>query len=260
MGIVNKQQIDDGDSPKYDDNWPSGPPSTKSGVLFTKEDVERLVEMPIIDFSLYVTAFSYNPIIEGADTLERLEFLGDSVLGFLIAKYLYDNFPGVNEGILTRIRVRFVSGKFLSKLARDIGLSRFIIMNQKGLYRCWHNNASVIEDAFEALIGALYLDLGINAAKEFFMSVLSKHANLRDLLTDGNHKDRLTKHCRRLELAKPIYKTAFERNGFNSLFVVDVTVDGRKMSEGTGTTRKDAEQAAARSALLHMGIPDEFIQ
>ena len=77
------------DEPKYDDNWPEGPPSTKSGVMFTSEHIAHLVGMPVVDFGLYVTAFSYNPILEGGETFERLEFLGDSVLGFLIAKYLH---------------------------------------------------------------------------------------------------------------------------------------------------------------------------
>jgi ribonuclease-3 len=249
-----------GDSPKFDDNWPEGGPSTKSGILFSKEDIERLVGMPVIDFSLYVTAFSVNPIIEGAESLERLEFLGDSVLGFLIARYLYDNFPGVNEGILTRIRVRFVSGKFLSKLAGNIGLGNFVIMSQKGLYRGWNNNPKVLEDSFESLIGAIYLDLGLNAAKYFFMNVLGKHANLRELLVDGNHKDRLSKYARLMELAKPSYETIFERGGMNSFFQVSVSTDGRKLAEGTGTTRKDAEQEAARLALLNFGVGDEYIQ
>ena len=246
-------------TPKFDDNWVEGPPSTKSGSIFTKEDIEQLIGMPVIDFSLYITAFSCNPIIEGADSLERLEFLGDSVLGFLIAKYLYDAFPGKNEGILTRIRVKFVSGKFLSKLAYKIGLYNFIIMSQKGLYRGWHTNQKSLEDAFEALIGAIYIDLGINAARQFFMSTLTKHANIHELLIDMNHKDRLAKHCRRFELGKPQFTSQFERGGTNSLFIVDVCVDGRKLAEGSGTTRKDAEQDACRSALLNMGIGDEYI-
>ncbi|AGE56289.1 RNase III [Paramecium bursaria Chlorella virus NE-JV-1] len=249
----------DDHEPKFDDNWVEGPPSTKSGFIFTKSDIEFLIGMPVIDFSLYVTAFSCNPIVEGADSWERLEFLGDSVLGFLIAKYLFDAFPGKNEGILTRIRVKFVSGKFLSKLAHNIGLHNFIIMSQKGLYRGWHTNPKSLEDAFEALIGAIYLDLGINAARQFFMSILTKHASMHDLLIDGNHKDRLAKHCRRLDLEKPCFTSQFERGGTNSLFIVDVFVGDTRMADGSGTTRKDAEQEACKNALLRMGIGDEYI-
>jgi len=246
-------------TPKFDDNWPEGSPGTKSGRLFTKEDIEQLIGMPVINFDLYIIAFSYNPIEEDGESLERLEFLGDSVLGFLIAKYLYDTFPDKNEGVLTRIRVKFVSGKFLSKLSAEMELHNYVIMSQKGLYRGWHTNPKILEDVFEALIGAIYLDLGINAARQFFMGALMKHVNLHELLVDSNHKDRLAKHCRRLEIGKPEFVTHFERGGTNSLFVVGVTVDGRTLAEGSGTTRKDAEQEACCNALFSMGIGMEFI-
>lgn len=244
---------------KFDDNWPVGPPSTKCGILFSKNDIEKLIGMPVINFQLYVTAFSYNPIQENGETFERLEFLGDSVLGFLIAKYLYDVFPGKDEGILTRIRVKFVSGKFLGDLAFKVGLHNYIIMSQKGLYRGWHMNQKTLEDAFEALIGAIYLDMGINAARQFFMNVLSKYANIRDLLIDGNHKDRLTKHAKLLGLDKPTFVSVFERGGTNSMFIVEVHIGNMKYSQGSGSTRKDAEQEAARITLISMGIGDEYI-
>ncbi|AGE57525.1 RNase III [Acanthocystis turfacea Chlorella virus NTS-1] len=247
-------------TPKFDDNWPAGGPNTKRGTMFTKGEIESLIGMPVCDFNLYVTAFSYNPLEENGETFERLEFLGDSVLGFLIARYLYDVFPGKNEGVLTRLRVKFVSGKLLSKLAHQLGLHEFIIMSQKGLYRCWHTNPKTLEDAFEALIGAIYLDLGINAARQFLMSVLTKHVNIYELMIDANHKDRLAKHCRTLNLAKPTFVTTFERGGTNSMFVVEARIDNVSHGEGTGTTRKDAEQAAARTALLRLGIGDEYIQ
>lgn len=246
-------------TPKFDDNWIEGPPSTKCGTPFTSNDIEKLIGMPISEFKYYKTAFSYNPIEEDGESLERLEFLGDSVLGFLIAKYLYDVFPGKNEGILTRIRVKFVSGKFLSKLAYNIGLHNFIIMSQKGLYRGWHTNPKTLEDAFEALIGAIYLDLGINAARQFFMSVLAKHADINELLIDANHKDRLAKHCRNFGMDKPVFVSTFERGGTNSLFVVEARIDGVKFGEGSGSTRKDAEQEAARNALLRLGVGEEYI-
>jgi ribonuclease III len=245
---------------KFDDNFPTGPPSTKSGILFNKNDIEKLVGMPIIDFSYYLTAFSYNALEEGGPTYERMEFVGDSVLGFIIAKYLYDNFPEKDEGVLTRLRVKFVSGKFLSGIAFDLGLHNYIIMNQKGLYRGWHTNPSILEDVFEALIGAIYLDLGINAARHFFMTALDKHTNIHDLLIDTNYKYRLTKHLRQMQLPKPVFVTTFERGGANSLFVVDVMVGEQKASTGTGKSRKDAEQNGSKLALEFLGVPEEYIQ
>jgi len=236
-----------------------GPPSTQSGIMFTKEDIEKLIDMPVVNFSYYFTAFSYNSIEEGGTTYETMEFVGDSVLGFIIAKYLYDTFPGKGEGVLTRLRTKLVSGKFLSKLAIDLGLHEFIIMNQKGLHRGWNKNPRIVEDVLEALIGAIYLDLGIPAARHFFMSALQKHANMHDIMTDTNYKDRLLKYARTVDLGKPEFVTTFERGGGSPSFVVDVLLNGRKVSEGTGRSRKDAEQNGSKIALRNFGIHDEYI-
>ncbi|AGE54324.1 RNase III [Paramecium bursaria Chlorella virus NY2B] len=245
--------------PNTDDNFPEGPPSTKSGVMFTKNDIEYLIGMPIIDFEYYKTAFSYNAIVEGESTYERMEFVGDSVLGFIIARYLYDNFPGKDEGFLSRLRTKFVSGKFLSSIALRMGLHNFVIMHQKGLYRGWNTNPRILEDVFEALMGAIYFDLGINAAKQFFMSTLVKYADIHNLMIDTNYKDRLLKHTRKIELQRPEFVSVFEKGGANPSFVVDVVINGQKISTGTGKSRKDAEQNASKLALYSMGIGEEFI-
>jgi ribonuclease-3 len=237
----------------------SGPPSTKSGIMFTKGDIEKLTGLPVVNFSYYLTAFSYNAIQEGGSTYETLEFVGDSVLGFIIAKYLYDTFPGKDEGVLTRLRTKLVSGKFLSRLAIDLGLQDFIIMNQKGLYKGWNKNPRIVEDVLEALVGAIYLDLGIPAARQFFMTALQKHSNVHDIMTDTNYKDRLLKYAKSVELGKPEFITTYERGGGSPSFVVDVNLNGRKVSEGTGRSRKDAEQNGSRIALMNFGLKEEYI-
>lgn len=236
-----------------------GPPSTKSGIMFTKEDIEKLTGLPVVNFSYYFTAFSYNSIEEGGATYETMEFVGDSVLGFIIAKYLYDTFPGKSEGVLTRLRTKLVGGKFLSKLALDLGLHDFIIMNQKGLYKGWNKNPRIVEDVLEALVGAIYLDLGIPAARQFFMTALNKHANMHDIMTDTNYKDRLLKYARSVDLGKPEFVTTYERGGGSPSFVVDVNLNGRKVAEGTGRSRKDAEQNGSRTALHNFGVKEEYI-
>jgi ribonuclease-3 len=237
----------------------TGPASTKSGVLFTQQDIENLIGFPIIDFSYYFTAFSYNSISDTGKTYETLEFVGDSVLGFIIARYLYDTFPGKDEGVLTRLRTKLVGGKFLSKLSLDLGLHNFIIMNQKGLHKGWHMNPRIVEDVLEALIGAIYLDLGIPAARQFFMTALQKHANMHDILTDTNYKDRLLKFSRSVDMGKPEFITTFERGGASPSFIVDVMLNGKKVAEGTGRSRKDAEQYGSRLALQNFGVREEYI-
>lgn len=241
-----------------DDFFP-GPASTKSGVLFTQRDIENLIGFPIIDFSYYITAFSYNALEEGGKTYETLEFVGDSVLGFIIARYLYDTFPGKDEGVLTRLRTKLVGGKFLSKLSLDLGLQNYIIMNQKGLHKGWYTNPRIAEDVLEALIGAIYLDLGIPAARQFFMSLLQKYGNMHDILTDRNYKDRLRNYSRLICMGTPEFVTTFERGGTLPSFIVDVLLSGKKVSEGVGKTKKDAEQDGSRKALYNFGIGDEYI-
>jgi len=236
-----------------------GPPSTPSGRLFSQSDVEKLIGFPIINFDYYFTAFSYNSIEENGKTYETLEFVGDSVLGFIVAKYLYDNFPGEGEGVLTRLRTKLVGGKFLSKLAIDLGLHNFIIMNQKGLHRGWYKNPRIVEDVLEALIGAIYLDLGIPAARQFFMSALQKHGNMHDIMTDTNYKDRLLKYSRSIDLGRPEFVTTYEKGGADPHFIVDVLLNNKKVGEGTGRSRKDAEQCASRMALKNFGVKEEYI-
>lgn len=241
-----------------DDCFP-GPASTKSGVLFTQHDIENLIGFPIIDFSYYITAFSYNSVEEGGKTYETLEFVGDSVLGFIVARYLYDTFPGKDEGVLTRLRTKLVGGKFLSKLSLDLGLHNYIIMNQKGLYKGWYMNPRIVEDVLEALIGAIYLDLGIPAARQFFMSLLQKYGNMHDILTDRNYKDRLRDYSHSIGMGAPEFVTTFARGGTSPSFIVDVLLSNKKVSEGVGQTKKDAEQDGSRKALNSFGIGDEYI-
>lgn len=231
------------------------PPSTSSGVMFTKDDIERLVGMEIIDMSYYITAFTYNTV-----TYERMEFIGDSVLGFVITRFLYESFPDKDEGFLTRLRTKFVSGKFLASIAQKVGLQNFVIMHQKGLMKGWNSNPRILEDVFEALIGAIYLDLGINAAKQFFMGVLERHANLAEIMVDSNYKDRLLKHARKVKLDRPQFVTVFQRGGVNSHFIVDIMVGDHKVATGVGKTLKEAEQCGSRIALYNFGEPEQFIQ
>ena len=230
------------------------PPSTSSGGIFTKEDVENLIGMQIIDMKYYMTAFTYNTV-----TYERMEFIGDSVLGFVITRFLYESFPDKDEGFLTRLRTKFVSGKFLASIALKVGLQNFVIMHQKGLSKGWNSNPRILEDVFEALMGAIYLDLGVNAAKQFYMGVLAQHANMSEVMVDSNYKDRLLKHARKEEMERPEFVTIFEKGGANPHFIVDIVIAGNKISTGVGKTRKEAEQCGSRLALQAFGVPERFI-
>lgn len=237
------------------------PPSNASGVPLSKETIERIVGFPILTFDLYKTAFTQKSAVgpNHPESYERLEFVGDSVLNFIIAKFLYDSFPDKDEGFLTKLRTKLVSGKFLSTVAWRLQLHEYVIMNQKGLYRGWNANHSILEDVFEALIGALYLDLGIAVTRDFIMMVLRTYADMEDILLDTNYKDRLSKHLKKLNMDPAVFETVFETGGANASFVVNVLSGTQLLASGNGKTKKDAEQAASKEALVKLGIPDEMI-
>jgi ribonuclease-3 len=237
------------------------PPSTASGVPLDRHMIERMLGFPIVTFELYETAFTQKSAVgpNRPQSYERLEFVGDSVLNFVIAKFLYDSFPDKDEGFLTKLRTKLVSGKFLSMVAWRLGLHEFVIMNQKGLSRGWNANLSILEDVFEALIGALYLDLGIAVARDFIMAIVGTYADLNDILLDTNHKDRLVKHLNKMEMDPIAFETLHETGGANAAFLVSVSSGTRVLATGEGKTKKDAEQAASKNALTILGVPDELI-
>ncbi len=237
------------------------PPSTASGMPLTRETIERIVGSPVLSFELYETAFTQKSAVgpDRPQSYERLEFVGDSVLNFVIAKFLYDSFPDKDEGFLTKLRTKLVSGKFLSTVSWRLGLHEYVVMNQKGLYRGWNANHSILEDVFEALIGAIYLDLGIATARDFIMMILRTQADLNDILVDTNHKDRLSKHLKKLNMDSMVFETLHETGGANASFVVSVSSGGKLLATGDGKTKKDAEQAASKKALVLLGVPDELI-
>ena len=145
------------------------PPTTCNGLSVTREDIEAVLGMRVMSFELYETACTHKTAATAMSvpSYERLEFIGDSVLNFVVAKYLFDTYPTKDEGFLTRVRTKLVSGKFLSVVAWRMGMHRVVVMDQKGLMRGWNASAGVLEDVFEALVGAMYLDLGLVEAREF---------------------------------------------------------------------------------------------
>ena len=224
------------------------------GREITKDDIEQLVGISIVDIRYYVEAFAYN-----SPSSQRLEFLGDSILNLVITRFLFETFRDKNEGFLTKLRIKFVSGDFLSQIARKVGIQRYVLMTEASIEKNRNSNKRILEDTFEALIGAIYIDLGLNAAKYFILNTLQRSVNVSEMIIDTNYKDRLIKFAHSENMPRPDFCTTFERGGCNSHFIVNILMDGRKVSDGIGTTRKDAEQDASKKALLLFGISNEVI-
>ncbi len=178
---------------------------------------------------------------------ERLEYLGDSVLGMIVAEYLFKKYPFKDEGFLTEIRSRIVNRESLNILARKIGLERLIEFDGQ---RVAHNRTSMYGDAMEALIGAIYLDKGFRFTKKFILKKLI--ANYFDLdtviQTNTNYKSILLSWSQ--QEGKKVTFDIIQENGkhHHKEFVAQVSVDGEAVSKGGGWNKKKAEQEAARRA------------
>lgn len=218
--------------------------------------VKRLVGFKPKNIELYKNAFVHKSIAKELETnsYERLEFVGDSVIGLIVASYLYEKYPNENEGYLTRVRTKIVSSKGLSKFSSLIGLDQYVKMNEKAMNQEWNKNPRILEDIFEALIGAFFIDKGLESCRKFLIRLIEKHLSDSELETDTNYKDILMKFVQSKQLKNPEY-TITHTNGPDHAkkYTVQVNINNRKISEGTDKSKKQAEQNAAFLALKCMG-------
>lgn len=183
---------------------------------------------------------------------ERLEFLGDAVLGTAVAHYLFRKFPFKDEGFLTKIRSRIVSRNNLNSLSRKLGLFEMIEVNR--------DHAQVYKsaggDALEAFIGAIYLDKGYHEARKFVIQkLINLHLDLDEILiTDNDFKSKLVEWSQR-EKRTIRYEVAEEKgNGLNRYYIIDLFVDDVKQTRGIGNAKKIAEQQAAEKFITEKEI------
>lgn len=181
---------------------------------------------------------------------ERLEYLGDSVLGFIVAEFLFKKFPFKEEGFLTEIRSRIVNGEHLAQLSKKIGLSALIDHDkrQKGgqLQR-----SSMHGDALEALVAAVYLDHGFNACRSFVLQkLLFPHVDLAAIVEqNANFKSQIIEWAQKAN-RKIVFDIVAEKgSSHNREFVAEIRLDGEVWGVGKGLSKKKAEQAAAEQAL-----------
>lgn len=212
--------------------------------------VENLVGTKIANITLYQKAFTHKSALKEDEKLsgsfETLEFIGDSVLGFVITKFLYDKFEERQEGFLTKARTKLVRGETLARIASKLELHRWIQMDEKGMRNEWNHNPKILEDAFEALVGAIYMDMGLLHAKAFILRIYNDptFVDLDSIMIDDNFKDHLMRYCQSNSLNLPVYTTVRQDNG---IFYMAVYVDNVCVGQGFAKNKKQAEQNAAKS-------------
>lgn len=230
----------------------------------SRDTVERLVDQPIRSLPLYERALTHRSRFRGeADrhlaTNERLEFLGDALLGFVVAETLFQRFPEQNEGYLTRLRAKLVSGTALAHYARRIDLGPHILMSDNAERSEGRDNPSILADAYEALIGAVYLDRGLEAARRFIRVSALAAVDLAQLAAQNeNYKSLLLEYVQARGRSQPTYRVVREEGpSHDKTFTVEALLEGAPYGQGTAGSKKEAEQLAAREALERLRAEEE---
>lgn len=190
---------------------------------------------------------------------ERLEFLGDSVLGFVMTDHIYRRFPDFDEGGMAKLRAALVSGRTLAGLARELGLGEALLVGHGAEAGGARKLTSVLADAFEATLGALYLDAGLDAAHAYVMRVFADRLAPEALATAVlDPKSELQERTMADAGLTPVYRIVAEAGPpHERIFTAEVLVGDRLLGQGAGATKKDAEKAAATQALRALAEADE---
>lgn len=186
---------------------------------------------------------------------ERLEFLGDSIIGQIVSEYLFHHFPQDEEGELSTMKSVVVSAKTLADLAADLEIDQIIILG-RGLTEKRSLPRSILCNAFEALVAALYLDAGIDLVQKFVLDRI--RPKIDEILKDEhekNYKSLLQNYAQRNLSAIPTYRVMKESGpDHKKMFQVVVTLDSKTYGPAWGSNKKDAEQLAAKQALEALGV------
>jgi ribonuclease-3 len=226
----------------------------------TREQIKKMIGMKIKNVSYYQRALVHKSIYKAVKRYqgtniqeyllqhnERLEFLGDSVLSLIVANFLFHKYPDRDEGFLTRIKTKLVNGTQLAKLAKTINLGNYILMSNHVQNIKGRDSQKILEDAFEALLAAIFNDLGFDAVNSFILNIIDT-LDFDEILVEDNYKDLLLKHAQhdKIKPTTPEY-TLISADGppHNRIFTVAVVINGIQYCQGTGKSKKQAEQIAA---------------
>jgi len=187
---------------------------------------------------------------------ERLEFLGDTVLGFIIGELIYRSFPNLQEGALSKIKAHLVSAATLASKGRALGIGRYLRMGAGEARSGGAEKLSLLADGFEAVIAAIYLDGGLSAAEAFLRRVFGPDVTGIDIgdLSFQDYKTALQETAQALGLPLPEYRIVDEYGpDHEKIFVIQVFWDGEAFAYGRGSSKREAQRKAAKEALKRLG-------
>lgn len=218
---------------------------------------EKICGHVFTDKSLLRSAITHPSAVEGepvSASYERLEFLGDSILGSVVALTLFRTYGDLDEGKLTRLKVSLVSGATLSEVGMELGIDRVIILGASEQGTGARGMHSALENVYESLVGAMYLDGGWETAEAFILRTLKPHLAADRAEHPSNPKSFLQECVQSDRMDPPSYKVVGEDGPAHlPTFTAVAIVDGVRKGRGTGSSKKEAEAAAALDALERMG-------
>lgn len=220
---------------------------------FDIEQIEKIIGYTFIDKRNLVEAFTHSSYAnENADlSYERLEFLGDSILGFVVANYLFKQYPEEDEGFLTQTKAKIVSGKALSSVMSQMGLIHFVRTAQGSIENEILNSGNVMEDLFEAIIGAIMVDSNdYKECEKFIFRHLGKSLNVNYLeKTTLDYKSKLLEYIAKNKGMEIKFVVTPLADNVNSGFKAQIKINDQIYGLGEGVSKKKAEQQASKKTL-----------
>lgn len=215
-------------------------------------------DLSLLDMALTHTSYAHEAKgMSKPQHNERIEFLGDSVLSVIVSTYMYNNFANLSEGQLTKLRAHLVCEGSLFEYAKKMRLGDFLLLGKGEELSGGRERPSILADAFESVLGAYYLDQGFAKAQEYLLGMMQKEIDF--ICTHGicsDYKTRLQEYLQRdgdVAIAYQLIGSTGPEH--NKVFASEVLLKGKVIGSGSGRTKKDAEQQAAKNALEQMHIP-----
>lgn len=238
----------------------TGPIQSESKERLSKLEEALNLTIPQEYQQLFEKALRHKSIVdnekfESYETYERLEFLGDAVLDLIVTEILFEKYPKENEGFLTKLRAKIVRGDTLFEMSKKLGLSEFLEIGERAAGQGIELSKSVLSDVYEALVAAIYISSGYDSAHKFVSSHIDRFIDFNKIVkVIDNYKSLLMEYSQSERLKLPKYQVMSEEGpGHDKTFHVAVFIESKKLGEGTGKSKKKAEQAAAQDALETLG-------
>jgi len=225
------------------------------------QQIEQIIGYRFSNRDLLYKALTHSSAVDNRFlSNERLEFLGDSVLSIVICQTLFERFPGYLEGDLTKVKSMLVSRRTCSLVAMQIGLQEFLKVG-KGMTTNRALAGSLAAGLLEAIIAAIYIDGGFEAARNFILKVFNSFIDRADAeQTQGNFKSLLQQYAQQQFNVTPVYQLLDEKGpDHDKCFEAEVVIAGRHFQSAWGTNKKEAEQKAAFNALVELGVIEDTL-